>query len=826
MRVSHAEDHVTHAVIGGEAAIDFGITDSPEFMQMLSSVLYTDQILAVVRESLCNTWDAHIEAGITDKAVDVKLTETELVIRDYGLGIPKAMIGPIYGTYGGSTKKNDGKQTGGFGLGCKSPFAYGDHFDVTSFNNGEKTLYKMSKSSAVVGGKPSITPILTVPTDETGLELRMKIKSEDHRRFQELIRRIASNGDMNLNLNDTPVIRIPFSRMEHDFLITKYQLIDNTNFQIFCRYGNVIYPVEDNEAYTTQYSTIKNFLNRLGGANQGYRYAQTIYRIVFQAPPHSISVTPSRESLSMQDHTINTLKGLFDDFLELKDKNLQNKIIEVTEESINNTYLVSAPSELLKTDNVIPNLKKQELKDDYLFKFEEMAVPYATSVYPEFHDFRKKEILFRLNSLINSGFGNKGLIQSYRAAFEREFKNGLFSDWFHRQVLAPLLYRLEDHKELKANKLFIYDQNKNRSWDTTDRFTDPKKYSKRLIQDYLPFLRNFIILSYNRADVSERAPRFPIMRYWLGSIVDSLVYIVPRTPSKVEAARKFFQERGMTVIDLTKAQPWEHSTAAEPEVKIASPTAKLKGIPFLKNMLHNGAYSSTNFTDPDLPRTQNPEFVLKFSSKNQTDYIPLFGPQGTKILIDLYGDKCGIVVNENQEKKYVANGAQEAVNYILNDLKREFTSNQRIKESLPFNWSLHREINGRYYGDPDFTLIFKAVFKDPDLIEYFDMTWSLTPEDKKYINLWKIIQASYQFGYNSKIYKEIQDLMVVKLDPKIDILLKRMQSSLALRALDWSHILEVMSKDKININNTQVDITSAYRDIIKNSLVEAIEYKG
>jgi len=40
------------------------------------------------------------------------------------------MMGPLYGTYGGSDKKNNGTETGGFGLGCKSPFAYGDHFEV------------------------------------------------------------------------------------------------------------------------------------------------------------------------------------------------------------------------------------------------------------------------------------------------------------------------------------------------------------------------------------------------------------------------------------------------------------------------------------------------------------------------------------------------------------------------------------------------------------------------------------------------------------------------------------------------------------------------
>jgi hypothetical protein len=44
------------------------------------------------------------------------------------------------------------------GLGCKSPFAYTDNFQVTLFCDGVRTIYNMSKSSAAVGGKPSIVP--------------------------------------------------------------------------------------------------------------------------------------------------------------------------------------------------------------------------------------------------------------------------------------------------------------------------------------------------------------------------------------------------------------------------------------------------------------------------------------------------------------------------------------------------------------------------------------------------------------------------------------------------------------------------------------------
>ena len=140
MQVSNVQDHVTHAVIGGKATIEFGISSSAEFFHILSSTLYSDQLLAVVREVMCNAWDAHIHAERTSTPIKVTVSDTEFKVEDSGFGIPHGDIGLIYGTYGNSTKKNDGQQTGGFGLGCKAPFAYTDHFEVQSSNDGVRTI--------------------------------------------------------------------------------------------------------------------------------------------------------------------------------------------------------------------------------------------------------------------------------------------------------------------------------------------------------------------------------------------------------------------------------------------------------------------------------------------------------------------------------------------------------------------------------------------------------------------------------------------------------------------------------------------------------------
>lgn len=219
MEVTHNDDQVTHAVIGGGTKTDFKIEDNGFFMHMLSASLYKDQRMAVAREVLCNADDAHKENNVT-VPFDVTLTAEKLTIRDYGPGIPDDLIGQVYGTYGGSTKRNSTKATGGFGLGCKSPFAYTDNFQVTSFCNGVKTIYRMSKSDSEVGGKPSIIKILSVPTTETGLEVNINIaERRDVDSFAERIKIVLANGEMNANFNGTRAKVLPFSLMENGYHI-------------------------------------------------------------------------------------------------------------------------------------------------------------------------------------------------------------------------------------------------------------------------------------------------------------------------------------------------------------------------------------------------------------------------------------------------------------------------------------------------------------------------------------------------------------------------------------------------------------------------------
>jgi len=309
MQVTHIEEAKSHVVVGGQNVRAFGMSDTAEFFELLSNALYSNKRMAVVREVLCNAWDAHIASMRTDIPVEIMLDDQKLVFKDHGFGIHDAVIGPIYCVYGNSTKSHNGEENGGFGLGSKAPFAYTDHFTVTSQHQGVKTVYAISRGSVETQGKPDFRTVVSVPTKDSGLEVVIPIKHpQDVLVFKRLIHQITLFGDMNVKLNGMPLPRLPFSSAPDGAMLISRESPDMGQFQlgpegIWVRYGTVIYPVPDEEYYSRVYNSLKGLtLNNK-------------YILVLQAPPNKISVTPSRESLSMTEMTKNTCKTIMEEAL-------------------------------------------------------------------------------------------------------------------------------------------------------------------------------------------------------------------------------------------------------------------------------------------------------------------------------------------------------------------------------------------------------------------------------------------------------------------------------------------------------------------------------
>lgn len=319
MEVTFIDENDSHMIIGGGKARSFAIATTAEFVQVLSDALYSDKKLAVVREVMCNAWDAHIVAGKEDTAIVVSITGNKLKIQDFGNGIPDDQIEDIYCTYGESTKRHDSNTTGGFGLGSKAPFAISDTFTVTSCHNGTKTTYAVSKGNEDSDGLPVLIPVVSLPTTESGVTVEIPINFDEFSEFGFLIKRVALFGEMKVkyivgdfeHTFSDKLLGLKSSEM--NFILTSeypsYKKLKSGYAAI--QYGSVIYPIEDNDAYSEVFQKILNKIVEKGHwhGTSGYSYRN----IIIKAPPNSLSVAPSREALSYNKHTIENLKEILNE---------------------------------------------------------------------------------------------------------------------------------------------------------------------------------------------------------------------------------------------------------------------------------------------------------------------------------------------------------------------------------------------------------------------------------------------------------------------------------------------------------------------------------
>jgi hypothetical protein len=307
MEVIHHEQSDTHVVMGGKKVRSFGISNNSTFITMLSEGLYSDKELAVVREVMCNGWDIHINTKREATPMKVTVDEKKMVFRDYGTGIHDNMMEQVYCIYGNSTKAHNGEENGGFGLGSKAPFAYSTHFTVTSFHEGVKTVYGISRGSLETENKPDIRTMVSVPTTETGLEVSIPLKTpRDSHQFVQLIRAIAFLGQMNVEVNG-----IIADKLDADFDKNHVKMLTQNEDNIrrlqmredmYIRYGTVVYPLVSHEEYQDEYDQLRRIL-----PNRNYSDSKCF---IIQAQPNTIAVTPTRETLSYTNQTKASIKGL------------------------------------------------------------------------------------------------------------------------------------------------------------------------------------------------------------------------------------------------------------------------------------------------------------------------------------------------------------------------------------------------------------------------------------------------------------------------------------------------------------------------------------
>lgn len=153
--------------------------DSITHLMQLLTDLYSNPILAFIREYATNALDSHIDAGV-DEPILITLPNSvspHFIVQDFGTGLDVDDLTNVYSMYGKSTKRESDAVTGTLGLGCKSGLTYALSFTVTAVKHGLKTHAVVTKDDDGVG----IIKIMdTSATEErNGVTVSIPIKNFD-----------------------------------------------------------------------------------------------------------------------------------------------------------------------------------------------------------------------------------------------------------------------------------------------------------------------------------------------------------------------------------------------------------------------------------------------------------------------------------------------------------------------------------------------------------------------------------------------------------------------------------------------------------------------
>jgi hypothetical protein len=160
-------------------------------MGVLRDAIYSDKVLAVLREYGANAQDSHRDPaappGARERPIEVRLptlADPTLSISDFGPGLSHEAVMRLFTQYGSSTKRTQADATGFIGIGCKSAFAYSDSFAVVSRCGGRVRTYAAVLDPSDRGEMHLVDDRPAEDPNDTGLTVRVPVKTGDVAEFR------------------------------------------------------------------------------------------------------------------------------------------------------------------------------------------------------------------------------------------------------------------------------------------------------------------------------------------------------------------------------------------------------------------------------------------------------------------------------------------------------------------------------------------------------------------------------------------------------------------------------------------------------------------
>ncbi|CAZ66187.1 N4 gp33-like protein [Pseudomonas phage LUZ7] len=693
MQVTHTSDRITHAVIGGEEKIQMKVNADAAFFHMLSDTLYSDKPMAVVREVLCNAWDAHIEAENTHTPIKVYFSEdNEFVVEDFGKGIPKDKMGDIYGTLGGSTKQKNSEVTGGFGLGCKSPFALVDSFQVESSHEGVRTIYRISKSSAERNGLPTITPMLSIPCTKPGLKVSIPLDGNRVSRNTMLhnARMVVRNGGMLAEVSGNVVPTLPIAEAKNGFLIARGPHAEHMPGSICVLYGNVIYPVSDHDDYEYLYDECKDWLRLSGDYNSA---------LVLKAQPNTIEVTPSRESLSMVPTTKNTLHGLLEKFHSYMKNNLDGAMLQLLKHN-NEKALESAQWGQLMQQGAIPVVNQASLNEflkpgdiigDTILTAAGVALwifsvwgPDVVKRLPNGKAILARDRVNRVAMLRKCPEVDQvllgQLLRVHRkcptkrpADSTRNFVSAAFRKIFMKDMLMG---PVQSRRFVVNHSRDMTVLTSNRDWMSSAALPEFHPIQPLLLYS---FQKRIVVLTHSSKDVESRILKHPLSGEYFkkGVRTHFFTYVTPRSAKTLAEVRNHFNSlENVALLDLTKEIEY-----IPPAERIKTKKVKMEGFATLRTARKTDYFSQELAKTGTEHRTDKPVAFSYLFSKSNTYHarteLPGFRSAVAVHILKVWGDKVAIAHSIHDEKKFIAMGLPTLEEYVQAEMLKFVRTNKK-----------------------------------------------------------------------------------------------------------------------------------------------------
>ena len=287
----------------------FTIVASAKAFKILSSSLYKNKILAIIRELACNASDAHISNKNPEVPFDIRLPtklESTFRIRDFGIGLSHDDVMVLYTTYFNSTKTDSNDQTGALGLGSKSPFSYTPAFNVISWYAGMMRSYSAFLDD---NGMPKIVMLYETPSSEpNGIEISFPVQDDDHYEFRTNAANALKHFEVRPNmLCGTIIEKVKYKA---EYANDDWQLLYSSGGKSVVQ-GNVEYPIS--------LESIKNFPGNLNCFRN--------MALVFHFPIGTVEFAASREELSYDDYTSKLLIDKFQKIYEILVDDINSKLV-------------------------------------------------------------------------------------------------------------------------------------------------------------------------------------------------------------------------------------------------------------------------------------------------------------------------------------------------------------------------------------------------------------------------------------------------------------------------------------------------------------------